>query len=231
MKKLLIGEGARRFRHIFSGYDVIFLPEDGRLGRIVRSHADTLIFQAGDAALINRSYAARLGISERPVGRGGGLFTSEDFPSGSYPDDVRFNALALRGRLYGRLRSLSPDVVRLAELSGLTPVDTRQGYARCAVLPLGSAGKAVTADRGMAGTLRENGIDVLTIPPGGIALDGCEYGFIGGASVVDEDARIVYFFGKCPEDVRGFVTDAGYSVVDAESPLTDLGGGVILPRL
>ncbi|MFQ9149195.1 MAG: hypothetical protein ACLR5G_13475 [Eubacteriales bacterium] len=75
MKKLLIGEGARRFANMFPGYDVVFLPEDERLGKVVRSHADTLVFSAGGAALMNREYAARLGIPERPVGPGNGIFT------------------------------------------------------------------------------------------------------------------------------------------------------------
>ena len=65
MKKLLIGEGARRFVNMFPGYDVVFLPEDERLGKVVRSHADTLVFSAGGAALMNREYAARLGIPDR----------------------------------------------------------------------------------------------------------------------------------------------------------------------
>ena len=229
MKKLFIGDGARRFGNMFPGYDVVFLPEDERLGKVVRSHADTLVFGAGGAALMNREYAARLGIPERPVGPGKGIFTSEDFPHDAYPDDVRFNALALGGKLFGRLESLSPDVLRLAEISGLTPVNTRQGYARCAVLPLESAGKAVTADKGMAKILTENGINVLLTQPGGIALDGCDYGFIGGASVVDEEARTVFFFGKCPAEVREFVMRAGYIVVDNDEPLTDLGGGIVLP--
>lgn len=228
MKKLLIGVGARRFGNMFPEYDVVFLPEDERLGKVVRTHADTLIFKSGNSALMNREYAARLGIPERPVGTGNGIFTSEDFPHGAYPDDVRFNALAIGGKLFGRLESLSADVLRLAETSGLTPVNTRQGYARCAVLPLESAGKAVTADKGMAKILTENGINVLLIPPGGIALDGCDYGFIGGASVIDEEAQTVFFFGKCPAEVKEFVTGAGYFVVDADEPLTDLGGGIVL---
>ena len=208
--------------------DVVFLPEDERLGKIVRSHADTLVFSAGGAALMNREYAARLGIPERPVGPGNGIFTSDDFPRGVYPDDTRFNALAISGKLFGRLDSLSPDVLKLAEISGLTPVNTKQGYARCAVLPLESAGKAVTADRGMSKALTENGIDVMVIRPGGIALDGCEYGFIGGASVVDEESRIVFFFGKCPADIADFVAGAGYIVADTDGQLTDVGGGIVL---
>lgn len=228
MKKLLIGEGARRFVNMFPGYDVVFLPEDERLGKVVRSHADTLVFSAGGAALMNREYATRLGIPERPVGPGNGIFTSDDFPRGVYPDDTRFNALAISGKLFGKLDSLSPDVLKLAEISGLTTVNTKQGYARCAVLPLESAGKAVTADRGMAKALTENGIDVMVIRPGGIALDGCEYGFIGGASVVDEDSRIVFFFGKCPADVADFAAGAGYIVADTDGQLTDLGGGIVL---
>lgn len=68
MKKLLIGEGARRFVNMFPGYDVVFLPEDEGLGKVVRSHADTLVFSAAAAAAHDREYAARLGIPERPVG-------------------------------------------------------------------------------------------------------------------------------------------------------------------
>ena len=57
----------------------------------------------------------------------------------------------------------------------------KQGYARCSVCVV-DENSIITADRGIAAAARKNGIDVLMIRPGFIALDGFPYGFIGGAA-------------------------------------------------
>ena len=162
-----------------------------------------------------------------------GLYASRDFPYGSYPSDVRFNALSFRGRVYGRKASLSPDVLTLAALMGAVPVNIKQGYARCAVLPLEAAGRAVTADKGFAAALRADGADVLLIAPSGIQLGKRTDGFIGGASTVDEETRRVWLFGQAdsmPDGrlIRDFIRESGYTLIEGSGRLTDLGGGVIL---
>ena len=76
MKKLLIGEGARRFVNMFPGYDVVFLPEDERLGKVVRSHADTLVFSAGGEALMNREYDRETAYSQATTSRAASIRTT-----------------------------------------------------------------------------------------------------------------------------------------------------------
>lgn len=162
-----------------------------------------------------------------------GLYASRDFPYGDYPSDTRFNALSFCGRVYGRTASLSPDVLSLAALMGAVPVNVKQGYARCAVLPLEAAGRAVTADKGLAAALRANGADVLLIAPSSIQLGKRTDGFIGGASAVDEETRRVWLFGQADSipdggSIRDFIHESGYTLIEGGGKLTDLGGGVIL---
>ncbi len=210
------------------GYTPIALQSDSRLNKTVSAHADTLIFACGDEYAVNADYARTLPsfIKKR-------LTPVSDTPCGAYPTDTAFNALVLGGALFARLDSLSDAVRAIAEKRGLTPVNVRQGYARCSTLALDSANAAITADAGMARALSSRGIDVLTVSQGHIALDGCEYGFIGGASFVDESTRCVYFFGDVSshpdsEQINAFLTRHGYAPISLGGTLTDFGGAVTL---
>ncbi len=210
------------------GFTPIALEEDVRLNETVCTHADTLIFSCGNTLIANTDYARALPlfIKER-------LTLTDDTPQGTYPTDTAFNALVLAGKLFARLDTLSQSVHTTAKRSGLSLVNVRQGYARCSTLALGAANAAITADIGMARTMLVNGIDVLQIESGHIALAGCEYGFIGGASFVDDEARLVFFFGNLTShpdsnQIEAFLDRHGYEAISLGGTLTDFGGGVIV---
>ena len=240
-KFLLLGEPAyARYADELRlrGYAPVSLPPDPRLNPIVASHADTLIFECIGRLVMNSEYLSRLALPDRLRER---IEPSEDFPFGDYPNDVRFNALALNGRLYARAASLSPDVKALAIKSGFVPVNVRQGYVRCSVLAVPPLNLAVTSDIGLADSLESDGVRVLRIAPGGIELPGCEYGFIGGASFADapqcccslHSRPTVYFFGSLafhPEGarIRSFLEGGGCEVVELPGRLTDFGGGIVV---
>ena len=81
--------------------------------------------------------------------------------------------------------------------------------------------------------MTEHKIHVLKISPGHISLPGCKYGFIGGASFIDERAKTVYFFGEIDShpdatNIISFIEQAGYSVFSLDGELTDFGGAVII---
>ena len=112
-------------------------------------------------------------------------------------------------------------------------MNVRQGYAKCSAARLGNA--VITADKGLSKAIRAacgGSVELLVIPAGGIRLDGCGYGFIGGASFVDEKRRRAVFFGSLPEkfsrEVKDFCAARGYGVVELDGELTDVGGAVIL---
>lgn len=210
------------------GYTPVSLPPDARLNAIVCTHADTLIFACCGEYVANADYVRAL-----PSFLHEYFTATDETPCGAYPTDTAFNALVADGKLFARLDTLAEAVHLAAKRNGLLPVNVRQGYARCSALALGAANAAVTADVGMARTMTAYGIDVLTVSAGHIALEGCEYGFIGGASFVDEALRRVFFFGDLHahpdgERIEAFLTRHGYSTVSMDGALTDFGGGIIV---
>ena len=238
-KYLLLGEDAyRRYADILGGYGFvpIMLAREPRVNHIVSAHADTLVFEAYGRIIMNREYFERLELPDELARR---VELSEDCPHGGYPDDVCWNGLVIGNCLVAKQSAISSDLHRL----GLKPVNVKQGYARCSVLALKSVGAAVTSDAGIADALAQNDICVLTITPGSIMLDGCDYGFIGGATFVDEvdcacslRAAVkpsVYFFGsparhpdcqKLLEFLRSYV----YQPVFLPGELTDYGGAIVV---
>ena len=84
------------------------------------------------------------------------------------------------GDFFHRLDASSPEA--LANLpAGLETVNIAQGYAKCSVCVVDGR-SVITADRGIAKAALSAGLDVLTVTPGYIELEGFDCGFIGGAS-------------------------------------------------
>ena len=178
------------------GFNVIKLPPHKRLGEDIASHPDMLLLKHGNTVITSadycdmaphvfsdlREYASELKIS----------FTSDE-QRAEYPHDALFNALIMGDKIFCRRESISPSVLALADECGMEVIGVRQGYPACTVLAL-SDSIAITADRGMARALTENGITVTLIENGDIELPPHEYGFIGGAAGVFEGR--VYFLGS-----------------------------------
>ena len=215
-----------------AGYDPVPLEGLSGLNEIVADHADTLICEVGGRFLLPRGAVENL--PERAVRiLSGRLRIASVAPRGVYPGDVCLNALSVGNKLFGRLASLSEDVKTLARDAGFDLVNVRQGYAKCAAARLGNA--VITADRGLSKAIRAacgDSVDLLVIPACGIKLEGCEYGFIGGASFVDEKRRRAVFFGSLPEnfsrEVKDFCAARGYEIIELDGELTDVGGAVVL---
>lgn len=146
-----------------AGRRVVPVAAEPRLGRGVAAHADLRLcaLGAGPRAPLFRAELSELGAE--------------------YPANARVCALVLGGFFIHRLGITLPRLLAAAKALGLAPVNVRQGYARCACVPL-DGGAAVTSDPGVARALRAlPGTAVLEIRPGFVALPGFAYGFLGGA--------------------------------------------------
>jgi hypothetical protein len=236
---LLHHEAAARFgdRLAAYGFTTVPLMPDARLNHIVAAHADTRIADGiGWAPITDPDTAAGLPEPVRAA-----MTLTEDFPRGGYPTDCAFNALALGACIYARSASLAPSLRAAAAASGRRIVDVHQGYAKCSTLALPSRNAAVTADPGMADAMEKNGVQVLRIRPGHIALAGCDYGFIGGAAFADDPLQCcslhakpaVYFFGDIMRHPDGaaitqFLAAKGFDAVPLGGTLTDYGSAVVL---
>ena len=209
------------------GARVIRMPLDRCLPEPVSGHPDMLAAPLPDGSLLlsreyyeeNRLFWEKTGIE---------VTVTDESLGARYPKDVLFNALAVGDILYGKDGAVSRFL--LASYSRFVPV--KQGYARCSVAML-SGHAAVTADKSLAEALRRNGIEVLTVSPGHIALSGYEYGFIGGAGGRLRDGVYVFFGNLLShpegESILQFCERQKISAVSlSDEPLSDHGGILVM---
>ena len=219
---------------VLRGYNPIRLPRDPCLGEAVCSHPDTLLFKLGNEIFTTADYcdaAAYVFSDIREYAPHIRINFTSDVRSPRYPNDCKLNALVMGKRIFANTVSLSETVAMTARARGYEIIHTTQGYPACTVLAL-TEEHAITADKGMAKVLAEQGINVTLIREGHISLPPHEYGFIGGASGVTDGS--VYFFGNLrshpdAEIIENAINAAGLSAVSlSDEPLRDLGGMIFL---
>lgn len=149
-------------------------------------------------------------------------------PASGYPGDTICNALAFGGKLLAGMDTADPAIRLAADKMGYRLLSVRQGYTACSVC-LVSRNAAITADRGIGNVLRAQGIEVLTIRPGGIRLPGYDSGFIGGCCGLIDCQQMVFTgaLGSHPdgEQMKEFLSRHGVSVMELSGEmLLDVGG-------
>lgn len=236
MKTLIVDERISNFCEralLLGGYHLLKLPRDSHLGEAVCSHPDTLLFSADGEIITTAEYCdeALYFFSDlREYCPEVKLSFTADERRATYPDDCVMNALVIGKKIFAKTDTLSDGIKEFAKDHGYTLVHTKQGYPACTVLSFGNS--AITADRGMAAVLEREGVSVTLIREGHVLLDGCDYGFIGGASGVVGDK--VYFFGDISDHPDGelicdVIRNAGYTPISlSDEPLRDLGGMIFL---
>jgi hypothetical protein len=176
------------------GHRTLRLPPHPNLPAPVASHPDMLLFFAPDAIFCTKSYSriAAKELEEISAVYGAPIrFIDEEYGN-EYPRDVLLNALPLGNRLFCNTKTVAKELLEL----DMTPCHVNQGYAKCSALPLGK-NALITSDASIAEKADAFGIDVLRVQPGYIALEGYNYGFIGGCASFAPRGNIdtVFFCG------------------------------------
>lgn len=225
----VIGAGASHLAEELSGHfgEVAVLPPWDNLPSLVASHPDMLMTIIGGELICHADYYARRGDIIRRIADYGGLkiVLSRCQWGQKYPADCAFNALVTEEAVFCRVKSCAGEIPDAAMRHGIKTINVNQGYASCSSL---CAGKCiVTADPSLFAAAV--GIyEILQLEPGGIRLEGYDYGFIGGAG--GALCNDVYFFGSLSAHpggnaLRDALTSRGISVTEIGSePLTDYGG-------
>ena len=215
------------------GVRPIRLPSDPCLGEAIKSHPDTLMFHHGRNIITTADYcdaAAYIFSDIRELTDDVKISFTADMRGSKYPSDCLMNALVINDKIFCNKSHISNAIINYAENNGLKIIHTNQGYPACTTLAFGNS--AITSDRGMAKAMQNEGIKVLLITEGHIALPPHEYGFIGGASVVIGNK--VCFYGDISrhpdaDAIVGFIKNNGYEPISlSDDPLVDLGGGIVL---
>ena len=228
----VIGQGAASYRGALAALcaEVLLLPPAEGMDPRVAFHPDMLMMAIGRDVAVPAFYASRADV--RPIldtlrdQCGIRVMTTEKIPGDSYPHDVVCNALMYGGKLYGKLSALAPEILRLADDSGIEAVNVAQGYAGCSALACGDI--LLTADPSVRNAVSERDGSVLLLSPGGIDLPGYDTGFIGGAGGYADGHAV--FFGdvrRHPDGERIAQALSARGIVCHSlgvGPLTDFGG-------
>ena len=210
------------------GHRTLRLPPHPILPEPVASHPDMLLFFAKDAIFCTKTYyeIATDELNEIANVYGAPIrFIQKEYGS-SYPNDVPLNALPLANCLFCNTQTVADELLNL----GLEPCHVNQGYTKCSALPLGDRA-IITADASIAKTAKEQGIDVLQIQEGHIALPGYDYGFIGGSAsfAVRGGLDAVFFAGDISQHpnhskIERFCQSYGFKIINlSNAPLCDVG--------
>ncbi len=205
------------------GFSVLSLPPFPALDSRVASHPDMLILPIGNRLFAHREYykIAKKEIDKLLSDTYLSLALTNDAVGSQYPNDVPLNVAVVGNRIIGRQDTMSRDLLKYATENGFSVEHTKQGYAKCSTIILGDQA-IITADPAIEKTAHFLSLDVLAVSPGYVALDGYDYGFLGGASGVC--GTTVYFCGdimKHPDGERvvTFCHQHGYKTVSLSDQL------------
>ncbi len=177
-------ESVRRL--IEKGYEVIFVdPYYGGEGATA-SHPDLQIFPFNKGLIIAPNLSL---FTLRKILKVFGekrLSFGKRFLKEGYPDEVPYNAIIAREYLIGNLKFVDRSIVELSEKFNIIPVHVNQGYVRCTTIYLKDSG-IITEDIGIFKELKKLGLKPAFFEPGGVELEGYKYGFLPGASGIDEN--------------------------------------------
>lgn len=211
------------------GYAVLRLPRAPHLPAPVAAHPDLSVFFAPDAVCATAEYAhcaqKELACICRAVDRPLRIVTGK--VGSLYPQDVLLDALPIGGLLFCLPCATAPE---LTAHPAYRTVAVKQGYAKCATLPIGNTALA-SADPSILRAAEKQGLEAVRLTAGGIVLDGYDTGFIGGAaSFAPYGGCDTVFFcgdlGRYPDGAKltAAITAHGLRICDVKgAPLTDIG--------
>ena len=209
------------------GAPILWLPNNPNVDQRLSGHADLSV------AFADGTIIAEKGIYTYLVN----ILTSREYKilsaseqESEYPHDAGLCVCTVGNTTIYNPKTV--DQVLRQHLSGRL-ISVTQGYTRCSICVV-SEKAIITSDTTIYCKAKKAGIDALQIRPGYIALDGFDYGFIGGATFL-LDASTMAFTGQLSEHpdkerILRFLREHGVSVVFlTDEPIFDIGGAVTLP--
>lgn len=202
------------------GLNTILLKPFSALSNPVCTHADMLLLSVGNTLFVHRDYDISFkGFSD--------VIKIDEPISNKYPNDILLNITIVGKNVFANTKYASKTILKSLEQNGYSIHHVSQGYAHCSTCIVND-NAIITADKGIALTAQNIGIDVLLISEGHISLPPYDYGFIGGSCGSHKDG--IYFCGSLNhhpdgEGIRAFCQAHEKKVIElCDAPLMDVGG-------
>ncbi len=174
----------------------ISLPSFEKLDAPISSHADMLICVIENNVFFYKEYYEAYKERFKDINEKYNVILVEKECSKKYPFDVGLNVLVIGNKIFCNKKYVASEIITLAENLSYKIVDVKQGYSACSTLVI-DENNAITGDKGMYFSLKNEGINVLLISPENIVLEGYNHGFIGGSGGIFK--KTAYFFGNINE--------------------------------
>ncbi len=210
------------------GIRPLLLPSHPALPHPVAAHPDMNLFFAQDRILCTKEYVriAERQLAELARESGRTIDPIDEEVGDRYPLDIRLNAAPVGEFLFCHPTYVASKLKKL----GYRTVPVRQGYAKCATIPVGDRA-LITADPSIAREATAMGLDVLKVSPAHIDLQGYDTGFLGGATSYtpyQKNDRILFCgdLWRHPDadKIEAFCNQRHVQTVSlTNTPLTDLG--------
>lgn len=124
-----------------------------------------------------------------------------------YPGNIILNAAILDDDIIHNFKYTDKNLV--SSVSNKNFINVKQGYSKCSILPVRNKA-IITNDKGIYTSLKNEGYDVLLLPPGDILLPNLDYGFIGGVGGKISDDSLAFFgnldYYQYGDEVKKFLT-------------------------
>lgn len=211
------------------GIRCITTQPDERLQAPVASHADMQMFHLQD----NRTFVLKGEQHLKMQLEEAGFAVAETVnpPIAQYPGDVLCNALQVGDKFFANMGAVDPNLFEMAEALGLRTIHVNQGYTKCSTAVV-TDNAVITMDAGIGAAAKFMGAEIMIIPERCIALEGYDYGFIGGCCGMI-DKNVLAFTGRLDslsfeKPILDFLEEHNVRAVElTQDPMIDIGG--ILP--
>ena len=173
------------------GIDVLAVPDNRCVDIRLSSHADLSVFHPGGETLYLAAMHKYTDFADKLAQIGFDLQFCAESQGEKYPNDAMLNLCALGNSFIYSPKVSDRDVTSYLTGQGRGGISCKQGYCRCSVCIVDEKA-IISADKGISAACRSEGIDVLEIQPGFVALEGFDYGFIGGAAFKISSDRLAF---------------------------------------
>jgi hypothetical protein len=145
----------------------------------INGHPDIVVYHIGGNKLI---VAPNVFEALQPIflKKGFALTKGETWLYRNYPENIAYNVLRIGSFAFHNTKYTDKAIIQELEKESIELIHINQGYAKCSV-SIVDENSIITSDYKLAKSLDRHGIDCLLIKPGGIILEGLNYGFIGGS--------------------------------------------------
>lgn len=196
------------------------IQKNGNLEPFCANHADILTYHLGNGDLIADNTAVNT-LKNCKIAETVNVFSP-------YPNDCLLNAADIGDYLLCNRKITHSVILKSAERQNKRIINVNQGYSKCSVCIAGR-NTFITDDESIYRECSKiNGISVLLVRKGSVALKGQNYGFIGGASGLINENTLFFNGDLCLHKdfiaIEQFLSYHNVKYIDIKNkPLTDIG--------